>query len=176
MGPEGRMVRVPDMVGSTQAAVLAAFRENDLIADISEHEHNTPAGTVYFIAHAGEQIQAGSTIAIQVSTGPAATPEPTPEPRFTVTVSGGSGGGNFEAGTTIQISASPPAGQQFREWVISPVVTFTSGSETSPTATFTMPESAVTATAVFDPIPTPSPPPDPTPPPDPDPDPETPEG
>ena len=162
MGPEGRMVRVPNMVGSTQAAVLSAFREVDLIADVSSHEHNTPAGTVYFIAHADEMILAGSTIAIQVSTGPAATPEPeptpTPTPTFTVNVAGGSGSGSFEAGANVQLTANPPpAGQQFSGWTISPAVTFTSGSATSSTATFTMPSSAVTATANFEPIPAPPP-------------------
>lgn len=47
-----------------------------------------------------------------------------------------------------------PNGQQFKEWNISPAVTFLNGSEkNSKTAYFTMPGQAVTAAAVFEDIP-----------------------
>ena len=72
-----------------------------------------------------------------------------------VTVVGGSGSGNFAAGDQVSITANtPPAGQQFSNWSVSPTVTFVSGtSATSPNAVFTMPSGAVTATANFEPIP-----------------------
>jgi len=164
MGPEGRMVTVPDMVGSTEQAVLQAFREEDLIADITRSEDDRPAGTVIRIHRAGERVLAGSTISIFVSTGPTATPTPEPTPEaYAVTVSSGSGSGTFTPGQTVQISANtPPAGQQFREWVITPGVTFVAGtSATSITASFAMPGSAVSATATYEPIPPPPPPPAP---------------
>jgi len=76
-------------------------------------------------------------------------------PTYTLTVTGGTGGGNFEADATVNITANaPPAGQQFKEWVISPAVTFVQGtSATTPNAEFIMPAQAVTATATFEPIP-----------------------
>jgi len=161
LGAEDRNVRVPqNLVGRSQDTVVSALRDLDLVASIETDEDNSPAGTVIFIAHEGDLVPVGSTIRIIVSTGPPATPTPeppSPPPSlFTVTVTGGSGGGSFEAGVSIQVSAnSPPAGQQFKEWSISPAVTFTGGtSATTSTATFTMPSSAVSVTAVFEAIPT----------------------
>jgi len=81
MGPEEIRVTVPDLEGSTQAAVEAAFRDLDLVPDIRMFEDSRPAGTVTFIAHAGETVLAGSRIAVHVSSGPPETPEPpTPSP------------------------------------------------------------------------------------------------
>jgi len=75
-----------------------------------------------------------------------------PPATYPVTVANGSGGGNFAAGATMTITASPaPSGQQFKEWSITPTVTFTNGtSKTSPTAKFTMPAAAITASAVYE--------------------------
>ena len=73
---------------------------------------------------------------------------------YAVAVNGGTGGGDYEAGASVTITASPaPSGQQFKQWNISPSVTFTSGGLTTSTATFTMPAEAVTATAVYEAIP-----------------------
>jgi len=79
---------------------------------------------------------------------------PTPV-TYTVTVANGTGGGEFEAGTPVTIVAgTAPSGQQFKQWSITPTVTFTGGtSAASATATFTMPAQAVTATAVYEDIP-----------------------
>ena len=74
---------------------------------------------------------------------------------YPVTVTNGSGSGNYAENATVTITADPaPAGKVFKEWVISPSnVTFTGGtSVNSSTATFTMPAQAVTATATYDSI------------------------
>jgi hypothetical protein len=64
---------------------------------------------------------------------------------------GASGGGNYAQGVTVAVSAgTPPTGQQFKNWTASPTVTFANANSAS--TTFTMPASAVTVTANFEPI------------------------
>ena len=79
---------------------------------------------------------------------------------YVVTVTNGTGGGDYVAGAVVTVTANTaPTGQQFKQWNISPSVTYTGGTNaTSATAKFTMPEQAVTATAVYEPKPTPVPP------------------
>jgi len=86
-----------------------------------------------------------------------ATYEPIPATTYTVTVNSGTGGGNFAQGATVTITASnAPTGQRFKQWNVSPAVTFTGGTNaTSATAKFTMPAGTVTATATYENIPTP---------------------
>jgi hypothetical protein len=74
---------------------------------------------------------------------------------YSLTVTGGTGGGTYTAGAPVTITAGPAtAGQRFKQWTITPAVTFTDGtSATSPTAKFAMPSQAVTATATYEPIP-----------------------
>lgn len=50
----------------------------------------------------------------------------------------------------VTIVATAASHYHFVSWTITPEVTFTSGSETDATATFTMPESAVTVSATFE--------------------------
>jgi len=87
MGPEDRMVNVPDMVGRTEAAVLAAFSAEDLVPVILRFEDpDFPAGVVTFIERRGESVKAGSSLQVHISTGPPpATPTPTPTPTPTET-------------------------------------------------------------------------------------------
>jgi PA14 domain/Divergent InlB B-repeat domain len=67
-------------------------------------------------------------------------------PTYTVTVTNGSGDGNYLAGAQVAISAdAAPPGQQFAGWTGE--VTF--GGASSPTTTFTMPSSAVEVTATY---------------------------
>ena len=75
-----------------------------------------------------------------------------PPVTYTLTLTGGTGGGSFEADETVTIAATaPPSGQRFKQWDISPAVTFTSGtSANSATAKFIMPAGNVTATAVYE--------------------------
>jgi len=68
---------------------------------------------------------------------------------YTVTVVNGTGSGDYNLGEPVQITATRRSGKTFVRWDINPDVTFTAGSNTSETATFTMPANNVTATAVF---------------------------
>lgn len=52
-------------------------------------------------------------------------------------------------GETVTIVATPKDYCEFVEWAVTPSVTFSSGSETSATATFNMPENAVEVSATF---------------------------
>ena len=75
-------------------------------------------------------------------------------PTYTVTVTYGSGGGDYTEGANVTITANPPEnGKQFKEWTGADSLTFTSGSKTTATATFTMPAEAVTVTATYEDIP-----------------------
>ena len=68
---------------------------------------------------------------------------------YMVTVNNGSGGGNYEAGTTVSISAGePPADHVFTNWTTTSAgVQFNDAN--SSTTTFIMPNNAVTVTANF---------------------------
>lgn len=72
-----------------------------------------------------------------------------------VTVQGGTGSGSYTPGATVIITANTPAsGQRFKEWSITPSVTFVEGTDaTSSTAKFTMPAQPVLATAVYGALP-----------------------
>ena len=70
---------------------------------------------------------------------------------YTVTVAGGSGGGSHAEGDSVTVTAdAAPAGKRFRTWSGAQGLTFTDGSAATPTATFTMPASDVTLTAVYE--------------------------
>jgi|GEM_PF-5720884 len=73
---------------------------------------------------------------------------------YAVVVNGGSGSGNFVAGTTVTITAAEaPIGQRFKQWNMSPSVSFAEGTgAASATAKFAMPAQAVTATAEYEDI------------------------
>ncbi len=71
-----------------------------------------------------------------------------------VTYGTASPSGAQAAGTSITITANEPAaGQQFKKWTGADGLTFTSGSKTSATATFTMPNRAVALIATYEDIP-----------------------
>ena len=75
---------------------------------------------------------------------------------YEVTVTNGtaSPSGAQAAGTSVTITAdAAPAGKQFKEWTGADSLTFTSGSKTTATATFTMPAEAVNVTATYENIP-----------------------
>ena len=70
---------------------------------------------------------------------------------YTVTVTSGDGGGIYVSGDSVTITAaSAPDGQRFKEWTDTDNLTFTNGSKTTESATFTMPDSAVTVTATYE--------------------------
>jgi hypothetical protein len=85
--------------------------------------------------------------------------EPVAPTTYTVTVSGGTGGGNYEPGATVSITANPPAaGKVFAGW--SGNVVFANAAAAS--TTFVMPATNVTVTPSYKdemPAPAPTPPP-----------------
>ena len=69
--------------------------------------------------------------------------------KYTVTVSGGTGGGEYEAGTAVTITADDPAsGKSFDKWVVNSG-SVTLADSTNSTTTFTMPAGAVSVTATY---------------------------
>ena len=95
---------------------------------------------------------------------------PEAEANYTVTVLGGTGGGDYAAGESVTITADEPApGMQFKEWIGADGLSFISGSAASATAIFTMPAGNVTVTASYEDIPSSYPPPPPSPSPSPSP-------
>ena len=76
-----------------------------------------------------------------------------PVAKYTVTVTNGSGTGQYAQGETVTITAgAAPSGQQFKEWeVVSGTITL--ASSTSETTTFTMPAEAVSVKANYEAIP-----------------------
>ena len=75
----------------------------------------------------------------------------TEKPTYTVLIHGGTSSGDiFQEGEPVTITATVPSGKQFTGWTITPGnVTFTQGGKDTETATFTMPNQEVTATANF---------------------------
>jgi lysophospholipase L1-like esterase len=69
---------------------------------------------------------------------------------YPLAVSGGSGSGNYPAGTVVTISANgAPGGSQFIRWLGSSTSSLILGNADSPTTTFTMPAVATTFTASY---------------------------
>ena len=76
-----------------------------------------------------------------------------PVPTYAVTVNKGTGGGDYAEGESVTITANAPEpGMQFKEWTGAEDLTFTEGSASTSTATFTMPPNAVTLTASYEDI------------------------
>ncbi len=72
----------------------------------------------------------------------------TPPPTYTLTVNGGSGGGDYLAGTEVEITADPATfGNRFSNWSISGEDNI--GDENASTTTYVMPDSPATLTAVY---------------------------
>ncbi len=74
----------------------------------------TAQGTYSILALALDSANHGGSAAITVMVGPAGG-SPT-GPKYNLTVVNGSGSGSYAAGTTINVSAAPPAGQVFQSW------------------------------------------------------------
>ena len=73
---------------------------------------------------------------------------------YTVTVTGGTGSGDYAEGASVTITANAPeAGKQFSGWSGLDGLTITLGSATEATVTFTMPALAVNVTANYEDIP-----------------------
>ena len=98
---------------------------------------------------------AGSTYTGANPTGTGTFTPPPSGAAYALSVTNGTGSGSYAEGATVTITANPaPDGQRFKEWSISPEVTFAEGtSKNSQTAKFTMPAQAVNATAAYESIP-----------------------
>ncbi|NLH01918.1 MAG: PASTA domain-containing protein, partial [Clostridiales bacterium] len=79
-GPELKEVTMPNLVGKSKDAAVAALSKLSLkVGSISEEESGYAAGTVIWQnVSAGEKIMEGSVVYLKVSTGPAASPSPEP--------------------------------------------------------------------------------------------------
>ncbi len=75
-----------------------------------------------------------------------------PVTKYSVTVTNGIGDGEYEAGAVVTITAdAPEEGYQFKEWTgVDGLAFVDETSKTSATAKFTMPNRAVTVTAVYE--------------------------
>ena len=70
--------------------------------------------------------------------------------KYTVTVTNGTGSGEYASGKNVTITANAPeAGMQFEAWTGADGLTFTSGGAATESATFTMPANAVNLTATY---------------------------
>ena len=105
------------------------------------------AGTYYVRVKETATHKAGANATVTVPAYVAA-------PTYAVTVTNGTGSGNYAENASVTITANAPeAGKQFKEWTGADGLPFTSGSQTSATATFTMPAQAVSVTATYENIP-----------------------
>lgn len=73
-----------------------------------------------------------------------------PVPKYTLTVKGGEGSGEYAEGQQVTVTATVPEGQRFVKWTAEGVELET---PTAQTLTFPMPANEVTLTAVFEEIP-----------------------
>jgi len=73
--------------------------------------------------------------------------------KFHLWVEGGTGGGDYEKGTTVNITATVPSGKQFEEWTVYSMsnqnLNNVLANKNSPNTTVTMPDASITVTAHF---------------------------
>ena len=111
---------------------------------------NTAGATWYYCMVTNTNNNAtGEKTATATSNTAGVIVNPAPVTTYTVTVNGGTGGGSYQEGVTVTITATVPSGKQFAGWTV------TSGGVTladvnSAATTFTMPAGNVTVTANFE--------------------------
>ncbi len=72
-GPEVKQVTVPPLINLTRAQAAEMLKSVGLKGDFRETNSDEPAGKVFYQSiQAGNQVDAGSTVTLQVSKGPAA--------------------------------------------------------------------------------------------------------
>ena len=80
-GPEEKPVKVPNLIGMTEKAAIAALNDAKLDYSIERKNDDAEAGKVIGQSvDAGEEVDEGTKITLTISLGPAETPEPDPEP------------------------------------------------------------------------------------------------
>jgi len=83
LGPELRLVLVPDIVGTSEMEARRILEGNGLVVDLSTRAHSDaiPAGNIVSQSiAAGTEVETGTRISYVISDGPLATPTPTPTP------------------------------------------------------------------------------------------------
>lgn len=98
-------------------------------------------------------VRAVNSVGAGVAETTSATPVAPPVPTYTVTMTNGTGSGEYPQGATVSITANPaPEGKRFREWqVIRGEISLENPAQ--PSTSFIMPASAVELTAVYEDIP-----------------------
>ena len=134
---DGTAYQISDNNGNTwKDAVLTETEITDLTAD-----------TYWVRVKATGSSFASEAADVEVLDGPVRTV-------YTLTVNGGSGGGEYAAGASVTITANVPSGKRFTGWTVNQGnVTLANTS----TVSFVMPGETVTITANFENIPTPPP-------------------
>jgi hypothetical protein len=113
-------------------------------------DHTVISGLAVVDAEAGTYMVTASRTSPPSITVAFSARIPAPQ-TYLVTVINGSGGGSYQAGDTVTVTADPPAdGWRFRAWT-GEGVTFTSPN--SANTAFAMPAGAVTVTATYEAIP-----------------------
>ena len=143
----------------TYTVSFAANGGTGTMADVTgiSGEYTLPANG--FTAPAGKQFKAwsvggsekaaGDKITVTANTTVTAVWENIPAATYKVTVTNGTGGGNYAAGATVSITANAaPADKVFDKWeVVSGSITL--ADATSATTTFVMPAGAVSVKATY---------------------------
>ncbi|HJB89946.1 MAG TPA: S-layer homology domain-containing protein [Candidatus Eisenbergiella merdigallinarum] len=91
----------------------------------------------------------GEKTATAISNTAGVIVNPAPVTTYTVTVNGGTGGGSYQEGVTVTITATVPSGKQFAGWTVT-AGGVTLADANSAATTFTMPAGNVTVTANFE--------------------------
>jgi penicillin-binding protein 1A len=96
--PEAQMVVVPDnLVGEQYPNAASALAALDLVPAQVEVDSDQPPGTVLDVAQAGQEVEVGTTIQVQVSNGSAAEEETTTVPWGLTNQDQGSAEGQLQA-------------------------------------------------------------------------------
>ena len=149
-----------DSIAVTTPPTKTAYREGEDfnpagMVVTATYTDSTTAPVVLYTVTDGTAMAAGKTsVTISYTEGgvtKTTKQDITVAKEYKVTVIGGTGNGKYVAGEEVRISAFVSTGKQFKEWTGADGLTFTSGSKTSATATFTMPAHDVTVTAVTGP-------------------------
>ena len=170
-GTEYLPVSITNRTAHTSISCSGLKNGNDLVNWLGEVGGTPATATITLIPEDGYEINevtglpgnvsaeknADGTWTLTISSGTKTSitiPESTAK-KYTVTVDGGSGGGDHATGSLVTVRANdPPDGQRFKEWTGADGLIFTYGtSATTSPATFTMPARAVNLTATYEDIP-----------------------
>ena len=137
---------IPDLSGLS--CDIKGLVGQDAFEDVNLVYDGTPDSSQpgsYAIIPSGGSFAVGNAdnYSVQYENG-ALTVQSDAVPDYLVTVNGGTGGGFYQAGDTVTVTAETREGYTFKNWAASGV---TLSSPASATVTFTMPANAVTLTA-----------------------------